>query len=145
MFTSPSLERRQSQSTNAALASNKYDMSTDSAAFESHEVDRDGVSSSSSSIPSSSSTANNKKTYPTKGKKAAQKNNAGGGGNEPAKKRVKRRKTAKRGTSPSHFILEEEEEVKFGPDFMLDMPGYVMSWWKQVRISGLDGLYERSG
>jgi len=39
------------------------------------------------------------------------------------RRRSKKRKTVKRCTSPSHFLVPPAEEVKFGPDFTLELPG----------------------
>jgi len=39
------------------------------------------------------------------------------------RRKSKKRKTVKRCTSPSHFLVPPEEEVKFGPDFTLELPG----------------------
>jgi len=39
------------------------------------------------------------------------------------RRKSKKRKTVKRGTSPSHFLVPPTEEVKFGPDFTLELPG----------------------
>lgn len=35
----------------------------------------------------------------------------------------KKRKSVKRGTSPSHFYVPPAEEIKFGPEFTLELPG----------------------
>ena len=45
------------------------------------------------------------------------------GGKDKAGKKAKKRKLMKRCTSPSHFLVDPEEEVRYGPDYSLELPG----------------------
>lgn len=67
---------------------------------------------------------------------APEKSSKKGGGSKkkaPAgKRRVKKKKPMRRGSSPSHFLMVESDEAKFGASYALELPGRDKSTWGRV-------------